>query len=78
MTTRIKITNVGPENAVVWYYDADRVFKLHRDYLAVGQTIETNVWDGHLPVVLPCGNATKDDGNKFFAVPPAHYHRSGE
>lgn len=76
MTTRIIITNVGPENAAVWYYNTDRTFEQHKDHLTPGQSIEIDVWDGHLPVVLAMGHVRKenmDSTGKFYSVPPAHY-----
>lgn len=74
MTTRVKITNEGPENAGVWYYDQDRKFKSHKDVLKVGESISIDIWNGHLPVLLPLGHAKEiTDSNKFYAVPPAHY-----
>jgi len=74
MTTRIKITNEGPENAAVWYYGQDRVFAEHKDVVLVGQSIEIDVWDGHLPVLLPIGAAkTASNSGRFYSVPPAHY-----
>lgn len=76
MTTRIKITNEGPENAKVWYYDQARVFKEHKDCLAPGQSIEIDIWDGHLPVVLPWPHELSagviQDGGKLYSVPPAY------
>lgn len=76
MTTRIKITNVGPENAWVWYYNEERHFKPHKDVLLVGQSIELDVWDGHLPVVLPLRGVERDTEGaaRFFRVPPATYY----
>ena len=73
MTTRIKITNEGPENAGVWYYDEQRQFKQHKDVLKPGESIEIHIWNGHLPVVLPLGNATNNGPAKTYAVPPATY-----
>lgn len=76
MTTRILITNQGPENAAVWYYNKDRTFKEQRDHLTPGQSIEIDVWDGHLPVLLPMGHVPKENTNitrKFYGVPPATY-----
>ena len=75
MTTRIKITNVGPEHAMIWYYNAARTFELHKDLLKVGDTREIEVWDGHLPVVLPARNATVvvDGEVSLMSVPPASY-----
>lgn len=76
MTTRIKITNEGPENAVVWYYNAERVFKQQKDPLVVGQSIEMDIWDGHLPVMLPMGHVkpeNMDNSGRFYAIPPATY-----
>lgn len=68
MTTRIRITNEGPENAKVAYYGEDRQFKEQTDILQPGESIEMNVWDGHIPVVTA---DLKLKGNKFYAVPPA-------
>lgn len=76
MTTRIKITNEGPENASVWYYNEARLFKEHKDHLTPGQSIEIDIWDGHLPVLLPMGHVPAENTNnsgKFYAVPPANY-----
>ena len=74
MTTRIKITNDGPEYAEVRYYNQGRTFKSHNDLLAPGQSIEMDVWDGHLPVVMPSRPpSTKPiyDGDKLYSVPTA-------
>ena len=76
MTTRIKITNEGPENASIWYYDQERKFKEHKDHLAPGQSIEINIWDGNLPILLPMGRSSAEVMNtsgRFFRVPPAFY-----
>ena len=76
MTTRIKIINEGPENAAIWYYDQNRIFKEHKDHLIPGQSLEIYIWDGHLPVVLPLGHVPKplmNNSGKFFSVPPACY-----
>jgi hypothetical protein len=75
MTTRIKIINVGPESAVIWYYNAARHFEPHKDLLKVGDSKEIDVWDGHLPVVLPAGQATVATAGevRFMSVPRAHY-----
>lgn len=74
MTTRITITNKGPECAQVTYYNQDRAFKTHRDVLSPGQSIEVDVWDGCLPVVLPAAPPSTGviyDGDKLYSVPPA-------
>lgn len=74
MTTRITITNKGPEYAQVTYYNQDRAFKPYKDVLAPGQSIEVDVWDGHLPVVLPSVPPSVGviyDGDKLYSVPPA-------
>lgn len=77
MTTRIEITNKGPENAVVWYYNEQRLFTKERTHLAPGESVEIDVWDGKLPVVLPTGHVPKDApdaaGGHFYSVPPATY-----
>lgn len=69
MTVTIKITNEGPHDAGVMYYDEARKLKAHSDTLAPGQSIVVNVWDGHLPVLLPCAPATGDA--HLFRSPPA-------
>jgi hypothetical protein len=79
MTTRIKITNEGPENAGVWYYDRDRKFKEHADHLKPGESIEMDVWDGHLPLVLPLGHVQDGHHNtscSFYSVPPAQIEQA--
>lgn len=72
MTTRINITNVGPENAAVWYYDEHRQFKAHKDVLKAGQSMEVDIWNGHLPVLFPLGRQTEViECTRFFRCPPA-------
>ncbi len=75
MTTRMKITNQGPENAAIWYYGSDRMFKEQKDHLTPGQSVEVDIWDGHLPVLLPMGHTPPGVGEsgKFFRCPPATY-----
>ena len=76
MTTRIKITNQGPENAAVWYYDEKRAFKQHADHLKAGESIEIDIWNGHLPLLIPIGYVSERNHNtnlQFYSVPPAHY-----
>ena len=69
MTVTVKITNEGPHDAGVMYYDEARRFKQHTDTLQPGQSITVNVWDGNLPVLLPCAPA--DAEPRFFRSPPA-------
>ena len=76
MTTRLLITNHGPENAAVWYYNQDRTFQERKDHLKPGQSIEIDIWDGCLPVFLPMGHVPKElmgTSGKFYSVPPATY-----
>lgn len=78
MTTRIKITNEGPESASIWAYKEDRTFHKLGRLLKVGESLEVDVWNGYLPVVMPAGPTnTEEDLNggpkRFFSVPPAHY-----
>ena len=78
MTTQIRITNEGPENAAILYYNQARIFIQHKDLLKPGDFIIVSVWDGNLPVVLPMGNAEKIDSfpkspMEFFRSPPAFY-----
>lgn len=70
MTITVKITNEGPHDACVMYYDEARQFKPHADTLAPGRSIVVNVWDGNLPVLLPCAPATGE--TRLFRSPPAH------
>ena len=74
MTTVVKITNEGPEHAMVWAYTEQRQFKPHADLLKPGESISVNVWDGHLPVVLPAGRndfaLAPGEEPRFFPAPP--------
>lgn len=73
MTTRIQIKNLGPENAAVWYYDETRQFKPHKDLLLQGESIEMDIWNGHLPVMMAMGHMKAiNSTGKFFAVPPTN------
>lgn len=69
MTVTVTIKNEGPHAAGIMYYDETRQFKSHTDTVQPGQSITVNVWDGHLPVVLPYGPVTGEPS--LFRSPPA-------
>lgn len=69
MTITIKITNEGPHAGSIMYYDDARQFQPRTDTLQPGESITVNVWDGNLPVILPCAAAA--DGPRMFRSPPA-------
>jgi hypothetical protein len=75
MTTTVRITNEGPERALVSYYDEKRQFEPHRDILKAGESIVVNVWNGHIPLVQAIHNADTvvENGAEFYSVPPATY-----
>jgi hypothetical protein len=77
MTTRIKITNEGPEMAVVRYYGEDRNFKPEEVRLRPTESLDVTVWDGNIPVVwaepLDVIKPVGDAELKFMTVPPATY-----
>lgn len=69
MTITITIKNEGPHTGGVMYYDEARQFKEQTDVLQPGESITVNVWNGHLPVVLPYGPSP--DAARLFRSPPA-------
>lgn len=73
MTTRVKITNEGPEYLSVRYYNEQRQFTEQRDILKPGESVTVDVWNGKLPVLWPFDpRAVETDGDaKFYACPPA-------
>ena len=70
MTITVTIKNEGPHAGGVMYYDEARQFKPHTDTLKPGDSITVNVWNGHLPVILPYGPPT-DEPTSLFRAPPA-------
>lgn len=75
MTTTVRITNEGPERALVSYYDEKRQFQKHRELLKAGESVVVNVWDGCIPVVqaVHLADVVIENGASFYSVPPAHY-----
>lgn len=70
MTVTVTIKNEGPHAAGLMYYDEKRQIKAHADTLQPGEQLTVNVWDGHLPVLLPHG-PMPDEPQRFFRSPPA-------
>ena len=70
MTITVTIKNEGPTAMGVMYYNEARQFKAQTDTLAPGESLTVNVWDGHLPVLLPYGPPT-EDAPRLFRSPPA-------
>lgn len=73
MTTRIKIENCGPELALVRYYNKERTFKEQISLLQIGEVVEIDVWDGHIPIVWSFKAKPLEYPARFHSVPPAHY-----
>jgi hypothetical protein len=72
LTTTVRITNEGPERALVSYYDENRQFQERREILKKGDSIVVNVWDGCIPVVqaIHLADQVIENGAAFFSVPP--------
>lgn len=78
MTTQITITNDGPENLLVRYYNKERQFKDAQHILTPGDSIPVTVWDDNIPVTWCIGKTNvipKPTGEplRFFRAPPATY-----
>jgi len=69
MTITVTIKNDGPHPGGVMYYDEARQIKPHVDTLLPGESITMNVWNGHIPMILPYAPAA--DEPKLFRCPPA-------
>lgn len=73
MTTIITVKNEGPDELLIRYYDEAREIKAEKTRLAVGESIEITVWDGHLPVMWPIGHSMIEGADGWFhSVPQAH------
>ncbi len=74
MTTRVTITNHGPDELLIRCYDEDRKFSAKADRVKVGESHDVTCWNGNLPVLWPIGAGVTDGGTGwFFAVPPATF-----
>lgn len=80
MTTRIEITNKGPEELGIWFYDSNGASTNdHPMRLKVGESYEFDTHDGKraMPFALrgtfPETPRAADGEIRAYSVPPAHY-----
>lgn len=75
MTTRIEITCRGPDQLLIYFYDAATGARTADPAvrLAIGETYAFDTHDGKraFPFAVGHGKTPVPSGSKFYAVPPA-------